>query len=66
MGGILPPDLKTIEQLFTADAVFTVPSYQRSYAWGPDEIEELWDDLTGSVPRPGEYFLGTIVLRNIK
>jgi uncharacterized protein with ParB-like and HNH nuclease domain len=62
--GILPPDLKTIEQLFTADAVFTVPSYQRSYAWGSDEIEDLWEDLTGSASRSNEYFLGTIVLRH--
>lgn len=43
--GILPPELKSIEQLFTADAVFSVPPYQRSFAWGPDEIEELWEDL---------------------
>src|SRR4051812_43006417 len=61
--GILPPELKTIEQLFTGDARYLVPPYQRSFAWGNDEVEELWDDVTSTVKRASEYFLGTIVLQ---
>jgi uncharacterized protein with ParB-like and HNH nuclease domain len=60
--GILPPELKNIDQLFAGDVRFTVPKYQRSFAWTADETEELWDDLIGAVRRTGEYFLGTIVL----
>jgi uncharacterized protein with ParB-like and HNH nuclease domain len=60
--GILPPELKSIEQLFTGDIKYAVPKYQRSFAWGNDEIEELWDDLLAATERKGEYFLGTIVL----
>jgi len=60
--GILPPELKSIEQLFTGDIKYAVPKYQRSFAWGPDEVGELWEDLVASIDRPGEYFLGTIVL----
>jgi uncharacterized protein with ParB-like and HNH nuclease domain len=60
--GILPPELKSIEQLFTGDFRYAVPKYQRSFAWGPDEIGELWEDLVASINRQGEYFLGTIVL----
>jgi hypothetical protein len=60
--GILPPELKAIEQLFTADVRYAVPKYQRSFAWGPDEIEELWEDILAAVSRGGDYFLGTIVL----
>ncbi len=62
-GGILPPELKSIQQLFTGDARFSVPQYQRSFAWGPDEIEELWEDVLSAVDRKGDYFLGTIVLQ---
>ena len=60
--GILPPDLRTIEELFTGDARYAVPKYQRSFAWGADEIEELWEDLSLAVDRTADYFLGTLVL----
>jgi len=60
--GILPPELKSIEQLFAGTMRFSVPRYQRNFSWTSDETEELWDDLSGAVRRGGEYFLGTIVL----
>ena len=63
--GILPPELKSIEQLFTGDAQYSVPRYQRSFAWGKDEVEELWDDIISAIKRHGEYFLGTIVLQKV-
>src|SRR5215213_2602210 len=62
--GILPPELKSIEQLFAGDTRFSVPRYQRSFAWTADETEELWEDVIGAVKRGGEYFLGTIVLHS--
>src|ERR1700733_3224939 len=60
--GILPPELKSIEQLFAGNARFSVPRYQRNFAWTADETEELWEDLLNAAQRKGEYFLGTIVL----
>jgi len=60
--GILSPELKSIEQLFAGNARFSVPRYQRSFAWTADETEELWEDLFRAVEREGEYFLGTVVL----
>jgi uncharacterized protein with ParB-like and HNH nuclease domain len=60
--GILAPELKSIEELFAGDVHFSVPRYQRSFAWTADETEELWEDLISAVNRGGEYFLGTIVL----
>lgn len=62
--GILPPELKSVEQLFAGDIRFSVPRYQRSFAWTTDETQELWEDVTGAMPREGEYFLGTIVLHS--
>lgn len=60
--GILPPELKAVEQLFAGNIQYVVPKYQRSFAWGQDEIEELWEDILAAVARGGDYFLGTIVL----
>ncbi|KAF0106150.1 MAG: hypothetical protein FD146_2804 [Anaerolineaceae bacterium] len=61
--GILPPELKSVDQLFSGDTTFSVPKYQRSFAWGEDEIEELWDDVIATIDRKGDYFLGTLVLQ---
>jgi hypothetical protein len=61
--GILPPELKSIEQLFTPDAVFSVPPYQRSFTWDFDEIDELWQDLLTAIGRKSDYFIGTVVLQ---
>lgn len=60
--GILAPELKSIQDLFAGDARFSVPRYQRNFAWTADETSELWEDVFGAVDRSGEYFLGTIVL----
>src|ERR1017187_5001870 len=60
--GILPPELKSIEELFAGNARFSVPRYQRSFSWTEDETEELWEDLCDAAQRKGEYFLGTVVL----
>ncbi len=45
-----------------SDRLLAIPDYQRSYSWGVDEVEELWDDIAKAL-RLGskEYFLGSIV-----
>ncbi|MBZ4613711.1 DUF262 domain-containing protein [Mycobacterium timonense] len=51
-------------KLFTAEYDFTIPDYQRPYAWGKDETLQLLDDLQGSLDRDTDepYFLGSVVL----
>jgi hypothetical protein len=61
-GGILPPELKSVQQLMAGDVRYYVPKYQRNFAWKQDEIEEFWEDLLAAIDRTGDYFLGTIVL----
>lgn len=38
-----------------------VPNYQRPYAWGDEQVNNLWEDLYDS---ESEYFLGTFVFNN--
>ncbi len=61
--GILPPELKSIEQLLTLDARLSVPLYQRNFAWTSDETTEFWEDILDASDRKSDYFLGTIVLQ---
>ncbi|MGI8501354.1 MAG: DUF262 domain-containing protein [Hassallia sp.] len=58
-----------IHKVFSNDFVFSIPLYQRPYAWTTEEAEELLDDLITSlgdgkepIDEVNPYFLGSIVL----
>jgi uncharacterized protein with ParB-like and HNH nuclease domain len=50
----------TAAQLFSS-ATFSIPPYQRGYAWTKDQVGEFLSDLRGSLP-DRSYFLGLVVL----
>lgn len=45
---------------------FSVPRYQRSYAWAADEVSDFWNDMQVSIADGGDYFLGNIVLTAVE
>ncbi|MFB2599184.1 DUF262 domain-containing protein [Herbiconiux sp. P17] len=53
-----------LHKVFSSDYEFTVPAYQRPYAWNPEQAQELLDDLIDASRREGAepYFLGSLVL----
>lgn len=60
---------QSLAKIFSDDYVFTIPGYQRPYAWGREQAQELLDDLLGALATaPAQlsdaapYFLGSIVL----
>ncbi|WP_448172021.1 DUF262 domain-containing protein [Rhizobacter fulvus] len=60
---------QSLAKIFSDDYVFTIPGYQRPYAWGKDQAQELLDDLLGALAsapaqlsEAAPYFLGSIVL----
>lgn len=60
---------QSLSKIFGDDYVFTIPGYQRPYAWGTDQARELLDDLLQALSdAPSQlsdsapYFLGSIVL----
>lgn len=53
--------IEPIGKLFSSDFFFTVPDYQRPFAWEESNFQDLIDDLDEA--RNGQqYFLGTLVL----
>lgn len=45
------------------DRLLRVPPYQRSYAWGDEQVAAFWSDLRAAMTDARtDYFLGTIVL----
>ncbi|MDC8770937.1 DUF4357 domain-containing protein [Roseateles albus] len=60
---------QSLAKIFSDDYVFTIPGFQRPYAWGKEQAQELLDDLLGALRSAPEqlneaapYFLGSIVL----
>ena len=62
MEDIFRPSSLTIKQLFgNTDSLYQIPRYQRSYSWGDDQLEKLWDDLIEAKENDPNYFLGSVI-----
>ena len=60
---LVHPELLTVSELFDHDTVYTVPIYQRNYAWRAPQIEQLISDIQDAVARQeSNYFLGNLVV----
>ncbi|MBL1175525.1 DUF262 domain-containing protein [Pantanalinema sp. GBBB05] len=60
---------RTLAKVFSDDYVFSIPAYQRPYAWTREQASELLTDLLAFLGNTSEaisevnpYFLGSIVL----
>ncbi|OBC03466.1 hypothetical protein A5784_14765 [Mycobacterium sp. 852013-50091_SCH5140682] len=60
MNEILAASSSSAGDLFSS-STFTIPMYQREYAWSSSQYEALWDDLRSSLTDQS-YFLGLIIL----
>ncbi|MFG0773198.1 DUF262 domain-containing protein, partial [Vibrio plantisponsor] len=58
----------TVKELFEPLSRYVIPIYQRNYAWGASEIEQLIQDIydasdsDGSEEQEKNYFLGSLVV----
>ncbi|GAA2155337.1 DUF262 domain-containing protein [Actinomadura napierensis] len=57
----------TLRKLIQGEQQFVVPLYQRTYAWGPQQLRTLWSDVLDQADglakgRDSGHFLGSIVL----
>jgi len=54
----------SLAKIFSSDFDYSIPSYQRPYAWETDQASELFDDLYDfyETETDESYFLGSIVL----
>ena len=63
----LDPKILSVGELFgSADTTYVVPIYQRNYAWGVEQIEQLIDDIWASANAQegavSNYFLGNLIV----
>jgi uncharacterized protein with ParB-like and HNH nuclease domain len=54
----LTPELLTVRELFGQRGVhYEIPIYQRNYAWGKEQIDQLLNDIwNASTSNAGDYF----------
>lgn len=62
----LPLEEKTIENIYYSAGlplIYTIPIYQRNYAWSDDQIKALVDDVYDSYlkNKSARYYIGTLV-----
>lgn len=62
----LTPELCTVAEIFdSSGSIYTVPVYQRSYAWQAEQIEQLISDVQDAIENSEEsYFLGNLIVTN--
>lgn len=61
----ITPEKTTLKALFSnEDCHYIVPVYQRDYAWKPDQVRQLWDDVISAWETESEYFMGPFVLNS--
>ncbi len=64
----LPVASLTLRELVGSNSVFSVPPFQRPYAWGVEQAIQMFDDIVSAAgldaPELAEpdYFLGTVLL----
>lgn len=64
----LEPKLLTIDELFgDSGATYTVPIYQRNFAWQAEQIEQLLRDIRDAIrDKKDSYFLGNLVVTELQ
>jgi hypothetical protein len=57
-------EVLSISQLLSGKVPYAIPIYQRNYAWGAKEIEQLIQDIIDFAGSPGDksYYIGTLVV----
>lgn len=52
---------ETLEKFFTGKT-FIIPEFQRDYAWGRANIDDLFDDITEALETSTDHYIGTFIL----
>lgn len=52
----------SIRKLLSGEANYTIPMYQRNYAWDEGEITQLIQDVIDYLPETRNYYIGTLVV----
>ena len=52
----------TLQNLLGGEKQYQVPLYQRTYSWGKDQLDKLWEDILQLAEDPRDRRVGVIGL----
>lgn len=55
---------KSLSEVFTGDKFFSIPYYQRAYAWGDKQLKDFFEDF--NTKYADNYYYGTVLLHELK
>ncbi len=56
-------NLQTFQQFLSGDdKLLAIPSYQRDYAWGIQNIDDLFNDIQEAIETETSHYIGTFIL----
>ncbi|MDM8546930.1 DUF262 domain-containing protein [Candidatus Venteria ishoeyi] len=61
---LMEPTNQTFQELVGNGVKYTVPRFQRDYAWDTEQWEELWDDIS-TLAKEHYHYMGYIVLQRM-
>ncbi|MEO3984575.1 DUF262 domain-containing protein [Vibrio parahaemolyticus] len=67
----------SVRALFDSNTQYVIPIYQRNYAWGATEIEQLIQDISDAaglmtqfgditIAKQAKYYIGSLVVNNVQ
>lgn len=60
----MEPKYLTIEEVFNKEDEYTIPIYQRNYAWEEPQIGQLLEDIFDVYKENKNYYLGSLIVYN--
>jgi uncharacterized protein with ParB-like and HNH nuclease domain len=60
----MEPKYLTISELFNKEDKYTIPIYQRNYAWEESQISQLIQDIYDVYKDNNNYYLGSLIVYN--
>ncbi len=58
----MQPQYITIKDLFESKDQYSIPIYQRNYAWEEDQISQLIQDIFDVYKENNNYYLGNLIV----
>lgn len=63
---MITPLSQTIEQILKNSVILHIPSYQRPFDWGKEELSEMIADIKSSLTSEEQLFLGNFIFEEVE
>lgn len=62
---MITPLRQTIDQILSSSVILHIPTYQRPFDWGKEELSEMLSDIKSSLKNDEKLFLGNFIFEEV-